>query len=281
MMKIIAIGDNVVDYYKHQNKIYPGGNALNVAVLCKRLNVEYSSYIGILGNDMAAAHIIDVLEKEKVDFSRIRQGYGENGMAVVSLDEHGDRVFIGSNKGGIQSRLGIRLTPEDYSFIEKHDLLHTSVYSNIEHVLPDLKYAIAISFDFSTQTNEDYLEKVCPYVQYAFFSGSHLTEEECRVLMHKAYRLGSKVVCITRGADGVLLYNGEKVYRKSVIPTDVIDTLGAGDSFIAGFLVSYMAESSIEKALRHGAANASETCKNYGAFGYGLDYFPKNELAVQ
>lgn len=49
-MKLIAVGDNVVDYYQDQETFYPGGNALNVAVLAKRLGHE-SSYIGIVGND--------------------------------------------------------------------------------------------------------------------------------------------------------------------------------------------------------------------------------------
>lgn len=60
-MKLIAVGDNVVDYYQDQETFYPGGNALNVAVLAKRLGHE-SSYIGIVGNDEAAAHLLNVLK---------------------------------------------------------------------------------------------------------------------------------------------------------------------------------------------------------------------------
>ena len=70
-MKLIGIGDNVVDYYKDQGKIYPGGNSLNVAVMCNRLNDEQSSYIGIVGNDGAADHVLEVLKKEK-KFSRAK-----------------------------------------------------------------------------------------------------------------------------------------------------------------------------------------------------------------
>nr|WP_276282970.1 hypothetical protein [Virgibacillus indicus] len=35
-MKLIAVGDNVVDSYLDKKTIYPGGNALNVSVLCKQ-----------------------------------------------------------------------------------------------------------------------------------------------------------------------------------------------------------------------------------------------------
>lgn len=104
-MKLIAVGDNVVDYYQDQETFYPGGNALNVAVLAKRLGHE-ASYIGIVGNDEAAAHLLNVLKLEKVNADFIRQAHGENGMAIVTLDEQGDRIFVRSNKG-VSSRVSV------------------------------------------------------------------------------------------------------------------------------------------------------------------------------
>ena len=35
-MKLLGLGDSVMDAYLFQNKCYPGGNAVNVAVLAKR-----------------------------------------------------------------------------------------------------------------------------------------------------------------------------------------------------------------------------------------------------
>lgn len=271
-MKLLAIGDNVVDYYKDQGKIYPGGNALNVAVLCNRLNHEQSSYMGIVGNDEAAIHVLESLRQEKIDISRIRQAVGENGMAVVTLDEEGDRIFVGSNKGGVQSRMGIVLDDQDFDYIRQHDLLHTSVYSRLEHHLPKLSQVIDIAFDFSTNQEEMYLQQVCPHISYAFFSGSGLTEPECTELIRKVHSLGTKVVCITRGGEGAILSIENEIYKQPIIPTSVVDTLGAGDSFIAGFLSSYVQEKDVKQALHMGASVASKTCQYYGAFGYGKDY---------
>lgn len=139
-------------------------------MLCNRFNNEQSSYIGIVGNDEAAAHVLESLRQEKVDISRIRQAVGENGMAVVTLDEEGDRIFVGSNKGGVQARMGIVLEEQDFEYIRQHDLLHTSVYSRLEHHLPKLSQVIDIAFDFSTNQEETYLQQVCPHITYAFFS---------------------------------------------------------------------------------------------------------------
>ena len=64
-MKLIAIGDNVMDYYKDRGEIFPGGNALNAAVLGKRYQADVSSCIGIIGNDQAADHVRQTLASGK------------------------------------------------------------------------------------------------------------------------------------------------------------------------------------------------------------------------
>ncbi|UUZ81205.1 hypothetical protein LJK88_41995 [Paenibacillus sp. P26] len=48
-MRLIGIGDNVVDYYQDQGVMYPGGNVLNVAVAAKRSGAEACAYLGITG----------------------------------------------------------------------------------------------------------------------------------------------------------------------------------------------------------------------------------------
>ena len=42
MIKVLGLGDNVVDKYMHIKTMYPGGNALNIAVLA-RLTVNFMS----------------------------------------------------------------------------------------------------------------------------------------------------------------------------------------------------------------------------------------------
>ncbi|KIN27203.1 hypothetical protein B4071_3358 [Bacillus subtilis] len=248
-----------------------GGNALNVAVLAKRLGHE-SSYIGIVGNDEAAAHLLNVLKLEQVNADYIRQAHGENGMAIVTLDEQGDRIFVRSNKGGIQSRLRLAFQEKDVSFISGHDLLHTSVYSRLENDLPQLCGLVPVSFDFSTNREDDYLRRVCPYVTYAFFSGSDLSESECGELAKTAHGYGAKMVCMTRGGQGAILSAGDRVYHQPIVETDIIDTLGAGDSFIAGFLTAFCVKQDITYALRQAAETAAKTCGVYGAFVYGYPY---------
>jgi fructoselysine 6-kinase len=270
-MKLVGIGDNVVDFYEDQNTFYPGGNALNVTVISKRNGAERNGYIGIIGNDIEAAHVLNVLQQEQVDTTKIRQMYGPNGKAYVALDENGDRVFKGTNRDSrVQSKVTLQFTEDDLNYIDEFDVIHTSINSNIEHELQSLSFK-PISFDFSTKSkwSKEYLDKVCPYIQFAFFSGSGMSEDEIDSLIIYVHTLGVKVVNVTRGGEPAICSDGQNKYLQSPISTDIVDTMGAGDSFIAGFITSYFDTKDISTALKSASFSAGNTCKTYGAFGYG------------
>lgn len=273
-MKIIGAGDNVVDYYKEREEIYPGGNALNVAVLAKRYGAEAASYLGIIGDDYKADHIVESLKSESIDMSRIRKVYGQNGESVIALNENQDRIFVGSNKGGVQAFVKLNFSQDDLRYIAQHDLLHSSMYSHTETEIPKLTEVVSVSFDFSSKYNEEYLQLLCPHLTYAFFSGSELTEEEGITLLYRASELGAKVCVMTRGAEGALALVEGEIYKQSIVEANVVDTLGAGDSFIAMFLLDYHENRNVQEAMQKAAKAAAATCEIYGAFGYGICNLP-------
>lgn len=97
--KIIAVGDNVCDKYLSRGKMYPGGQCVNTCVYAKMNNTK-SAYLGKYGDDEVAACVQDTLKEIGIDDSHSRHYEGENGYALVTLKGN-DRVFLGSNKGGI------------------------------------------------------------------------------------------------------------------------------------------------------------------------------------
>lgn len=50
MLRVLGLGDNVVDKYMHIRTMYPGGNALNFAVYAKMFGME-AGYLGVFGDD--------------------------------------------------------------------------------------------------------------------------------------------------------------------------------------------------------------------------------------
>lgn len=272
-MKVIGIGDNVVDKYLHLNKMYPGGNALNFTVFTKKLGIP-ASYIGIFGTDEAGAHIKEVMHKFGIDISHCRTYEGENGFAEVNLED-GDRVFVGSNGGGVSKEYQLTLNKKDLIFIKNHDLIHSSCFSFLEDELPKLdKLALPVSFDFSKNYENDYLDKICPYIDYAFLSCGHLNEKETEQKLKQVIEKGCKLAVGTRGVRGAILLYNNKFYYQKADKVEPLDTLGAGDSFITTLLIEIinnpnLTEEVIKGGLKKAAEFASKTCLINGAFGYG------------
>ena len=88
--------------------------------------------------------------------------------------------------------------------------------------------------------------------------------------MFRASALGTRLVGITRGSEGAMFLENGEIYEVPIVEGNVIDTLGAGDSFIAMFLTQYLQTHNIKEALQFAAKAAVKTCEIYGAFGYGI-----------
>lgn len=271
-MKIISVGDNVVDCYLDQQKYYPGGNAVNVAVNCKRYGAEKSSYIGVFGDDEPAEHIKRCLEAESIDYRFSRKVYASSGKPQVTLTKEGDRVFLKSQKDTAQHILSLKLTGQDLEYISTFDICHTSFYSNIESELENIAKVCDVSFDFSDEFTLDYVKRVSPFVRFAFFSGSERTDKEINELIDATNISGVEVVGITLGSKGALFVRNGVRYTQSIKPVQVVDTMGAGDSFIAGFLTNYIAHGNMEQALDSAADCAAKTCSYFGGFGYPRNF---------
>lgn len=267
-MKIICVGDNVVDCYVDQGVYYPGGNAVNVAVNCKRYGFDESAYVGIFGNDDKAEHIKWALSREGVTYDRSRTMIGESGQPRVNLTPEGDRVFIGGPKNTVQHTVRLRLIQEDLEYISKFDICHTSCYSSLELELPNIKKYCSISFDFSNISDDEYLRNVCPNIDFGFFSGSDLSFDKIKKVIDTCHYLGTRIVGITLGSKGAIFSKDGEIFEQGIFETDVVDTMGAGDSFIAGFLSSYIKHEDMVKALDFAAKSAANACNFHGGFGY-------------
>lgn len=272
MRRMIAIGDNVADHYMDEQIYYPGGNAVNVAVGCRRNGFDEVAYIGVFGTDKQALHIQWALGREDITYEHSRYMAGISGCPQVKLDEHGDRRFVFSPKNTVQHLVGIKLTQEDIAYIETFDVCHTSCYSNLDYELPKLKGKCDVSYDFSDQHGEELLARVCPYVRFGFFSGSDLTDAQVDQLIAAAAGYGTEVVGITLGSRGALFAINGKRYEQGIKKAHVVDTMGAGDSFIAGFLTAFYQGLSPEESLDKAAQSAAITCGQNGGFGYGRPF---------
>lgn len=83
------------------------------------------------------------------------------------------------------------------------------------------------------------------------------TMTKCRVAAAKLRKSGFERVVASLGADGALLATGSETYHASALDNEVVDTVGAGDSLLAGVLAASSRGAGDERALAVGVAVAA------------------------
>jgi len=256
MLRAIGIGDNVIDCYLNERIFFPGGNSVNFAVNAKMLGAE-AHYIGIFGDDYGGRHIQSALTAMGVHHDRCRILHGENGRSDIRLI-NGDRVITEYNYGGVYRDRPIQLSPEELEFVKGFNVIHTSCFSYMETMLPVLsKTGVPVIFDFSDLYDEDQLRRVCPHLFMGFISAADKDDLQMKELLKRmVHEYGSQTALATMGSRGALFYNGQNIFeKKPYFLEKAVDTLGAGDSFVTGFVLSYLEGQIFKRAILNSQNN--------------------------
>jgi fructoselysine 6-kinase len=263
-MRLACVGDNVVDVYPSLRLVFPGGNAVNVAVAARRAGA-CAGYVGAVGTDTAGTIILDALVAEGVETSHTRVVEGPNAFSTIELLE-GDRIFGAADIG--VSRF--TLDESDLKYLSGFDMVHTGDNSMCEDQVAQMAEVAPLSYDFGERP-AGYWQPLARYVRVACFSAGKLSVAGAEELARSAAELGPELVLVTEGARGAMLLDGGTVHRvaTSVVP---VDTLGAGDSLIGRFLAGLAGGEDPRPALEAASEAAASTCLQNGAFGHVYRY---------
>lgn len=261
-INIATVGDNCIDLYHESGEAFPGGNPVNVAVYIRRMGGE-SSYTGLVGTDDYGSFMIDRIGEKGVDTSHIRLVDGRTAITHVEVKD-GDRI-LGDYDEGVMA--DFKLTDEDIDFLSSHDLVVSGIWGGIESYLPRIRErGVPIAFDFADRLEHQITQEAIAHVDYAFFSDDSKSERELQDFMKATWARGPKVVVVTRGERGSIAYDGEDFTEFGIVDCQVVDTMGAGDSYIAGFLMGVLEGKSIQECMEKGAISSSVTIGYYGAW---------------
>lgn len=261
-IRIAAVGDNCMDVYDRTGEAYPGGNPVNVAVYTVRLGGK-ASYTGVVGTDQYGPLMRKAIAAKGVDVSHLKTAEGQTAVSHVDIVD-GDRVF-GDYEEGVMA--GFRLEPEDIDFLCGHDLVVTGLWGMVAGDLPALRArGVPVAFDFADKRTDPTIDRAIPYVDYAFFSYDGGEEGELQAFLRTMQGRGPRIVVATRGEQGSMAYDGTRFYEQGIVPCQVVDTMGAGDSFIAGFLFGLLRGRTIPECMALGAQNSSVTLQYSGAW---------------
>lgn len=252
-MKVAAIGDNCIDFYRNLNRFYPTGNVVDTGVNLQKLGVP-TSIISTTGSDEYGALMLSALKAERLDISHLKVADGKT--AITYMDMNGlDRVHGEYIEGVLED---MKFDDEDIRFAASHDLVHSAFWGKAEYTLePIKKLGALISFDYATSFESEVVDRTAPFVDYGFFSFKEKNDAVREFLKDKVKK-GMNIAIATFGENGSMAWDGTNFYEFGIFPAKVVNTIGAGDSFIAGFIYGILTNQPVEKALEQGAKVAAQ-----------------------
>jgi sugar/nucleoside kinase (ribokinase family) len=250
----------VGDYYLEM-----GGSCSIFACQAAKLGMR-TAIMGKVGDDQFGELILARLRESGVDTRYVIVDPAlKTGIGVALCRPDGDRAIL-TYPGTINV-----LTPADVSdevLAKVRHLhhgsyyLHTGLRSGIAAIfqrarLLGLTISLDTNWDPAERWGED-LGRVIPFVDVFLPNEQEalrITQApELKCAIEKLHSLGTPLVVVKQGEKGALVSNGQSIQQCKVKPVTGGDSVGAGDSFDAGFLAGWLRGMSLEESLRIGCA---------------------------
>ena len=235
-----------------------GSSSVIFACGAARLGLKVA-FIGKCGDDIFGRFMLEQMQAHQVDVGNVIvvKG-GSTGLSVI-LNRGTDRAIL--THPGLVADLRASDVADDLLRQARH--MHVASYFLQTSLQPDLPalFQRAHSFGVTTSldTNYDPSEKWAGFDELLSLANVFLPNETEALSITQtgdiesvARQLAEKceLVAIKLGADGALACKSGEFSRSKSIPVHVVDTVGAGDNFDAGFIYGYLNQWRIEKSLR-------------------------------
>ena len=277
-LSAVCFGEVLWDVFPSHKKI--GGAPLNVALRMKALGVD-SNIISRVGSDEDGAEILSYINNQNVNSDSIQVGEDyKTGVVNVMINEKGnasyDILYPSSwDKITLTKEMIEKVSESDVfifgSLICRDEISRSTLYA----LLDKAKYKV---FDANLRAPYYTTEVLLELMSKADFI--KLNDEELWEISRKlespynsfeqnikfiAEKTNTKQVCVTKGAFGAVLYTNDKFYYNSGYFIKVVDTVGAGDSFLATLIVRLLKGKSPQKSLNYACAIGALVAGQEGA----------------
>lgn len=247
--------------------IFPGGKGINVSMVLKNLGFENTAlgyYAGFTGDKLRS-----LLEEKgiKTDFISVHEGMTRINVKIRSTQESEINA-----QGPSISKADIQKLYEKLDNLIDGDILIMA--GSIPDVMPGTMYMDIMkhlqkkNLKIVVDATKDLLVNVLPYHPFLIkpnnyelgeIFGVKITEKSD--VIHYAKQLqekGARNVLVSMAGEGAVLVAEDGIVYQSEVPKGtVINSVGAGDSMVAGFLAGYMESGSYEKAFKIGVYTGS------------------------
>ncbi len=247
--------------------LYPGGKGINVSFVLKNLGLD-STALGFLAG-FTGDEIRRLLKEQGIDedFIEVKQGISRINMKLRSNEE--SEI---NGQGPAIEKSDINRLYQRLDRLEQHDILvlagsipsvmPESMYRNIMEHLKEKQLKVVVD------ATQDLLMNVLPYHPFLIKPNNHelgqifgleLKEKEDVIkYAKKLQKQGAVNVLVSMAGDGaVLIAEDGSVYESDAPKGKVVNSVGAGDSMVAGFLAGYLQTGRYEEAFKMGICTGS------------------------
>lgn len=252
---------------------FPGGKGINVSRVLKQYGTK-SRALGFVGG-FTGEYIEHYLQNEQIDTDFVK--VTEDTRINIKL-KTGKESEINA-KGPSISDYNLQMLKEKIFKLGSEDLLVLA--GSIPSTLPKTTYEELVKIcvengaQFVVDAEGDLLKKVIPYKPFLIkpnhhelgelFNTTFTSAEEVIPYGKKLVEMGAENVIVSLADKGAVMVNQHSAFLAEVPSGEVKNSVGAGDSMVAGFLAAYEQTRDLKEAFRYGVASGSAT-----AFSLGL-----------
>ncbi|MFZ0097392.1 MAG: PfkB family carbohydrate kinase [Gemmobacter sp.] len=261
---LIAVGDNCIDRFEGAVKAERiGGNAVNVAAQAARLGLR-SAYVGAVGpeGEPEGDAVIAALTRAGVATALVERRPLPTSVTRLHVAADGDRQILHEDFGACANWTPAPWVRETLSAARHVHIGWLQDGGTLRRALA--LQAVPISQDVTVNAAPEDLGVEGLTIAFASLPEAEADEAEARARALLAQ--GAQNAVVTLGRRGSLALIGGQVHRAHALPVDPVDTTGAGDAYIAGFLAARLRGLSVPDAMAAGHANAARACGHPGGF---------------
>jgi fructokinase len=289
MLHISCYGEGLIDFTQQGEAFtpHPGGSPYNIAIALGRLgsSVEFCSQ---LSHDMFGKRLYNYLKSNQVGVQNVVFSDAPTTLAFVSTPDNAEPEYAFYSQGAadveLDDSVSIPATQASIHHFGSIALMQEPCGSYWEKYLSSVNGFV--SFDPNIRPSliahrETYLQRFYNILSYTDLLRLSIVDLEwlapeltIQEFIRKILSCGVKIIALTSGGEGAWVYTKDFTFHQVAFDIKVVDTIGAGDSFMAGFL-SVIADNDLndinhnqallKQALNMGCLTAALNCQEKGA----------------
>jgi len=248
--------------------ILPGGQVATAIAACQQWGLS-TRYVGKVGDDHAGRLHRDEFDRLGVEARLLIAKNCKSQQAFIIVDDIGERTVLWKR----DKRVTLRPEELQREWITEARVLHVDGHDTEAAALA-AAWARAVAIPVVADLDELYpgvealLRNLDYFVASRDIPGRITGERDLRKslpVVHKRY--GFRLTAATLGEEGVLAWDGERFHYAAAYCVKVVDTIGAGDTFHAGFIYGLLQGWPLQRQLDFACAAAALNCTGMGARG--------------